>query len=312
MKPNLFIAGGVKCGTTAWVQYLSSHPDIYFSPTKEPFYFCSDFPGWQQMSTDAEYLSLFEGATTEKVLAEASVWYLFSDVAAKRIRDFNPDAKIIILLREQEKQIPSLHNQALFMTQECIEDFETAWRLSGKRDANNISRFCKEPKFLDYKACGRFAEQVERYFDHFPAEQIRVFHYRDWSKDPRATYLEMMRFLGIEDDGRTDFPPVNEAKHHRWRRLGEFMYNPPRPVRAAARLLRRCGVGGVVDMVAGLLKLGRRKGYRRRVSDELREEIRSYYEADNARLEARIWKPRATKAPAPARPRRKVSASAAK
>lgn len=36
MKPNLFIVGAAKCGTTAWVNYLASHPDIFFAKVKEP------------------------------------------------------------------------------------------------------------------------------------------------------------------------------------------------------------------------------------------------------------------------------------
>ncbi len=43
-RPNFFIVGAPKCGTTAWVRYLEDHPDVYFSPSKEPHYFCTDFP----------------------------------------------------------------------------------------------------------------------------------------------------------------------------------------------------------------------------------------------------------------------------
>lgn len=289
MKPNLFIVGAPKCGTTAWAEYLSTHPDIFFSRVKEPQYFCSDF-NCCSFHSEAEYLKLFEASGSAKVAAEASPRYLQSQVAADRIREFNPDAKIIILLRNQEEQLPSLHNQALYMTQECIEDFETAWRLSDKRDGSTISRFCKEPKFLDYKTGGMFADQVERYFERFPEDQIRVFHYRDWSNDPRQTYLEMLRFLGLEDSGRTEFPPVNEAKHRRSVWLSEVLLNPPPVLRATARLLKRIGAGRVVLVADWVMKQNRRKGYRSEVSQLLRDEIRAFYAEDNAQLERRIWK----------------------
>jgi hypothetical protein len=288
--PNLFIVGAPKCGTTAWVEYLSTHPDIFFSAVKEPSYFCSDF-NWCGYHDEAEYLKLFEASGSARIVGEASPRYLFSKVAARRIRDFNPNSKIIILLRNQEEYLPSQHNQALFMTQENIEDFETAWRLSGKRDSSNISRFCKEPKFLDYRASGMFAEQVERYFDEFPEEQIRVFHYRDWSRDPRQTYLEMLRFLGLEDDGRTKFPPVNEAKHRRSVWLSQFLLHPPPALRAVSRFLKRVGAGRVVRAADWVLNRNKRKGYRSEVSEALRDEIRQVYVEDNARLEGRIWKP---------------------
>lgn len=288
MKPNLFIVGAPKCGTTAWAEYLGAHPEIFFSPIKEPRYFCSDF-NWCSFHDESEYLKLFEQSGPAKVVGEASPRYLLSEVSARRIREFNPEAKIIILLRNQDEYLPSQHNQMLYMAQECIEDFETAWRLSGKRDSSNTSRFCKEPKFLDYKACGMFAEQVERYFNEFPAEQIRVFHYRDWSRDPRQTYLEMLRFLDVKDDGRTKFVPINEAKHHRSVWVSQVLLNPPRALRATARFLRRVGAGEVVRCADWLLKLNKRKGYKSAINQQLRDEIRALYAEDNKRLEQRIW-----------------------
>ena len=137
------------------------------------------------------------------------MWYLLSEVAAESIKRFNSKAKIIILLRNQEDslQLPS-HNQMLLSTFECIEDFNEAWRISEHRDPTNISRFCKEPKFLNYKRCGRFSEQVERYFSHFPAEQIRVFHFRDWSGNPRHI-LKSFVFWGFRTTARA-LLPTNE------------------------------------------------------------------------------------------------------
>jgi hypothetical protein len=35
-KPNFFIVGAPKCGTTALSEYLRSHPDVFFSSPKEP------------------------------------------------------------------------------------------------------------------------------------------------------------------------------------------------------------------------------------------------------------------------------------
>ena len=42
-RPNLFIIGAPKAGTSSLYDYLSGHPDIYMSPVKEPFYFATDF-----------------------------------------------------------------------------------------------------------------------------------------------------------------------------------------------------------------------------------------------------------------------------
>lgn len=280
VKPNLFIVGAPKCGTTAWVAYLSSHPAVHFSPVKEPHYFCFD-SSWRDIETEDEYLRLFEGAGSAKVVGEASVRYLYSAVAPKAIQAFNADAKIIIFVRDQEDFLPSWHNQMLYRAQDSVEDFEEAWRLSGTRKHG-----ARDPRFLNYKDLGNFSQYVERWFDHFEPEQIRVFHFRDWSKNPRETYLEIMRFLDIGDDGRTEFQAVNEAKHRRGKWLAALLINPPPVVRRIGRLLNAQKLAGM------LLKLTTRKGYRTQVDRKPKDELRAFYAADNAALEPRIWKTR--------------------
>lgn len=289
LQPNFFIVGAPKCGTTAWVEYLKTHPDICFSPVKEPHYFCFDHNNWRFVENEEEYLQLFERCGESKAIGEASVRYLYSAVAANEIRKFNPKARIIIFVRDQEDFVPSWHNQMLYREQDRIEDFEEAWRLSGKRTKAQIGR-AREPMFQDYKMMGKFSGPVERFFGVFPADQVRVFHFRDWTRDPRSTYLEIMRFLGIPDDGRTEFPRVNEAKHQKSRWLATLLINPPDFVRPVGRMLKRI-LGDRFDQLIGrLLQANRQAGYLSETSEELRREIREYYAADNARLEPRIWK----------------------
>ena len=42
MLPNFFIVGAPKAGTTSLYYYLDHHPEVYFSPIKEPCYFASE------------------------------------------------------------------------------------------------------------------------------------------------------------------------------------------------------------------------------------------------------------------------------
>jgi hypothetical protein len=290
-RPNLFIVGAPKCGTTAWVHYLSSHPDIFFSPVKEPHYFCTDFPNFRHVKTESEYLALFAAGADSKVLGEASVRYLHSRDTARNIRQYNPDARILIFVRDQQDYLPAQHNQMVFNKLESILDFETAWRLSGKRDASNMSPTCSEPRFLDYAQCAGFSEHVERYFDQFPEDQVRVFHFRDWSREPRATYLEILRFLGLEDDGRTNFPRINQASRRRTTWLWRLQRFRPAPLRTALDLVRRLtgrrslGIGDLLG------RLDTQQGSVSTASDALRAEIAARYKEDNALLERRIWSP---------------------
>ncbi|MFL6760317.1 sulfotransferase family protein [Sphingomonas sp.] len=288
--PNLFIVGAPKCGTTAWAEYLRSHPDIFFPTVKDHCYFAFDLPNFRLTNTKSDYVELFRESGKAKVIGEASAMYLFSKAAADAIRQHDPDAKILIFLRDQEDYLPSLHNQFLWEFAEEIEDFEVAWRLSGGRPHGTVPAQCLEPATLDYAAMGRFREQVERFLANFPAEQVRVFRFRDWVADPRATYLEILEFLGLQDDGRSAFPPVNQGTTYQSRILTRLIVSPPTALRRSARLIKKVTgpLGRQLHRLA--LRAARQAsapGYKK-ISPELREEIEHYYAEDNRLLDERL------------------------
>jgi hypothetical protein len=290
-KPNLFIVGASKCGTTAWAKYLSLHPDIFFSHLKEPHFFSTDFPRHRRVSELSSYLALFGGRADEPIIAEASASYLKSREAPDNLRSFNSDSKILIFVRDRPSFIRSWHNELIKNGTERIEDLEAAWRLSGRRDAESAGPRCKDLKFLDYEMCGRFGEQVERYFEMFPAAQIRVFHFRDWTQNPRGAYQDILRFLELPDDGRTEFPIVNKAATGRLRWLTPLLRNPPRfMVRAAAIVKQLAGVESL-GIIRSAKRLNSRSGYTSELSDALKNEIQSHYADDEALLESYLWRP---------------------
>jgi len=286
--PNLFIVGAPKCGTTAWAEYLGSHPDIFFPKYKDQCFFALDLPNFRLVRTDADYADLFATSGTADVIGEASAMYLFSEAAAAAIHDHDPASKILIFLREQEDYLPSLHNQFLREFAEEIEDFETAWRLSGQRPPDSISPACLEPRTLDYAAMGRFRDQVERYLTVFPDKQVRVIQFRDWTADPRGAYLEILEFLGLKDDGRSAFPRVNPGQTYRSKALARLIMRPPAWVRGVARLMRALPFGQRLYRAARTAGFRSAPGYRNAIGPELRDEIRRYYADDNRLLEQRL------------------------
>ena len=99
-RPNLFVIGAMKSGTTTLHEYLGSHPEICMSDRKEPGYFVEEY-GWSN-GVDW-YLRQFSGDGKEKYLGESTTDYTklprFKGVA-RRIAEFNPGAKIMYLLRD--------------------------------------------------------------------------------------------------------------------------------------------------------------------------------------------------------------------
>src|SRR2546429_5656321 len=88
-RPNFFIVGSPKCGTSSMHDYLGQHPDVYMSEQmKEPGYFNPDLKVnlTRRAATEDRYLSLFEKAGSAKRIGESSTWYMLSNVAAKLIK----------------------------------------------------------------------------------------------------------------------------------------------------------------------------------------------------------------------------------
>ena len=104
--PTFFIVGAPKAGTTSLYHYLEEHPEVYMSPIKETNFFSSKQMQEQELYYDAtpiqsknQYLELFKDVSQEKQVGEASVSYLYYTGVAKKILEFNPKAKIVIMLR---------------------------------------------------------------------------------------------------------------------------------------------------------------------------------------------------------------------
>ena len=132
-KPDFFIVGAPKCGTTALAEYLRQHPDVFFSDPKEPCYFCNDFPRKRYVESESDYTALFRKAKSGSILGEGSVWYLYSECAIENIYQFNPNAKIIAMIRNPVDLVYSLHSQLVYSGEETISDFEEAWDIQYKR-----------------------------------------------------------------------------------------------------------------------------------------------------------------------------------
>jgi hypothetical protein len=214
-KPNFFIVGAPKCGTTALYHYLKTHPDIFLAP-KEIHYFCKDFTNYNRFHNDNDYLvKNFAYVTTQKLIGDSSVWYLYSKVAAQKIKDFSPSAKIIIMLRNPVEMLYSLHSQLLFEGDESILSFEDALSAIKERKlGNNLPQRNKSAnEALFYLEVPIFSEQVKRYFDIFGREKVLVIIYDEFCQSPENSYLRTLDFLGVAPpEQMPSFERINSNK----------------------------------------------------------------------------------------------------
>ena len=288
MDPNFFIIGAAKCGTSALSAYLSEHPEIYFSVPKETNFWCTDYAGLRDLarieSLD-QYRNLFAAARPEhRALGEGSVNYFRSAVAVANIRQFNPDARFILMLRNPVDMVYSMHQERLFQFYDDVKDFETAWNLQDERlEGRHIPPRCVQPELLQYGRMGRYADRLEEFLREVPEQQRRVILFDDFVERTRETYQGVLDFLGVKDDGRTDFPRVRESHRHRFGALSYFLLRPPgpirRPVLAMKRMVQR-NAGGMWNAIRPLLVA---KNPRSPLRPEFKSCLSSYFAADVAR-----------------------------
>ena len=80
---------------------------------------------------------------------------------------------------------------------------------------------------LQYRRIGSFANYLEQAVKVVPPDQLKVVVLEDFLEDPRRHYSEVCRFLGVDDDGRSEFPPVRESQAHVCPPLSRFLRHPP-------------------------------------------------------------------------------------
>jgi hypothetical protein len=197
IKPNFFIIGTFKGGTTSLHQYLSQHPDVFMPRLKETRYFafvesasCSDGKYLDKVlypiRTQEQYLSLFEAADGQKAIGEASPVYLDNPGVAKRIASFAPEAKIIVSLRDPVARAVSGYQM---------------WVRSGKEQRPPNLALRPGERWLEGSI---YAPKLQKYYEHFPRENIKVILFEDLVKNATDVVCDLFGFLNVARDFGVD------------------------------------------------------------------------------------------------------------
>ena len=285
-KPNFFMVGAPKCGTTALSEYLREHPNIFMSTPKEPHYFATDMEGYRFVKTENDYLGLFGNVTKEhKAIGEASVYYLYSKDAIKNIFAYNKEAKIIIMLRNPVEMVYSLHSQLVESANEDVRDFMTAWELVEKRKSGDmLPENSKDHKVLFYDEIGKYNEQLENVYKYFNSEQVKIILFDDFKVNTKKIYEEILEFLNVPQDNRGKFPIINENAEPRNFWLNSLMKKQPKLLEITINKLKlilgikQSGIGKMI------ISMNTKKAKRKILSDTLKQEVYKNYEPDIFKL----------------------------
>ena len=224
-KPNFFIVGQTKSGTTSLKEYLMQHPDVFLSNPKWPrgkghFGWFSDY------KNNEEYLEEFQHASNEKMIGEKTTDYLFCPHTAERIKRFSPNAKIIMILRNPVDMMFSLHGHNLYNEAfEDLKDFEEALKAEEGRKKEYMDSKDKWHPHIFYREVARYPEQVQRYFDNFGRDNVKVIIFDDFITNTEKIYKETLEFLDVDPNFKPVYSIHNEARVYRSRKLQYAMQN---------------------------------------------------------------------------------------
>ena len=248
-KPNFFIIGAPKCGTSSLAAWLGAHPEACMSRPKEPHFFYprekSEYPSVR------DYEACFAHAGPgETAIGEASTNTMYSSEAIGRILDYAPEAKFILCLRNPVEMALSLHNHIVNSEQQPIKDFVEAWT----SDATIYPRF-QDGSFESrryYREMCALGSHLERLRALLPDDRLITVLLEDIAGDEAAELGKIAAFLGISRV-EAPYPRSNVVKHFRSRL---FRY----AVRGLVRSKRALGVERSFGIGNWLNRLNIREG----------------------------------------------------
>jgi len=249
MLPNFIVIGAAKAGTTSLHWYLTEHPQVFVTPVKDPSYFAYgvDVEGrllWGEPEFHSfpvrslrEYERQFADADDAAAIGEVSTMYLECPQSAARIRELLPAARIICSIRHP---VDRAYSDYVMYLRHRGRRFDPARDLTATSDwARPDSRWMR---------IGRYHEQLSRYFDAFPRDQILVVLFDDLKRDPLRFMQDVYRFLNVDPTFVPDFAtphapgglPVSPTLERLFVRSGRSGVRPwvPRPVANWVRRLR--------------------------------------------------------------------------
>jgi len=204
IKVNFVVAGTQKGGTTALDKYLRVNKAISMATKKEVHFFDNE-ANFDNTVDYSKYHSHFESGTKRTILGEATPIYMYWHQAPRRIWNYNPQMKFIIILRNP------------------IERAFSHWNMERDRNTDDLSfseaihaedSRCKgalplQHRVFSYIDRGFYTEQLKRIWSVFPKEQTLIIKSQDLKYKLDKTLSVISNFLDVPS-----FPNIKNKNEH--------------------------------------------------------------------------------------------------
>lgn len=208
-KPDFFVVGAPKCGTTSLYKYLQDHPQIFLPEKKELHYFSrsqiwsnSNGPGDESavasICLDIDgYRAQYASCPVTKIAGEVSPSYLFYSQVAEDIKAYNKDAKIVVILRNPAKKAFSQYCHMLRSGQETLEFVDAL-----EQENARISQGWNDMWY--YTRGAMYSEGVQEYYDVFGRQNVEVLLFEELAAHPQEVMKKLFKFLGVEESSNIE------------------------------------------------------------------------------------------------------------
>lgn len=193
-KVGLFVAGAQKGGTTSLFTRLAPHPELSAPSHKEPHFFDDEAIDWP----DPDYgrLHAWYAPAAEGCLRfDATPIYSFWGPAMARIHLYNPEARLILLLRNPAQRGLSQWRMARERGAEALSFIEAIRAEPGRLAAAAPWSWTWVTK--SFLARSRYGEQLARIDTYFPRDRVLLLRSEDFFANQAETLDTIARFLGI-------------------------------------------------------------------------------------------------------------------
>lgn len=185
-RVNLFVIGVNKAGTS-WLHYLlDHHPDVFMADAKELYYFGEEGPEEERPETLEAYHSHFPLDEPYRYFGDATVMYYKSRAAANEIRAYNPDAKLLAIVRDP--------------IQRLLSQFQYNKQLGLIEEGTSVSEALSERDYLLHDS--HYEETLPVYAERFGPEQFNIVGLEAGHADPDAFWRDLLEFLDLPDAPR--------------------------------------------------------------------------------------------------------------
>jgi hypothetical protein len=210
--PHFLIIGAQRCGTTSLFEYLATHPDIAPPSVKEIHFFDAEYN-----KGEAWYRAQFPAPRNGCMTGEATPYYLFHPHAPKRVWDWNPNIKLIVLLRNPVDRAHSHYHHEVRLGTET-SDFEAALRMEPQRLHGQVECILADEDYysfnhnhFSYLSRGLYVQQLKAWrVSGFAQEQFLILKSEDLYQAPWTVYDKVTDFLGIRR-----CPLKNDLQHNK-------------------------------------------------------------------------------------------------